>query len=455
MKRFSSPQNSPRGTVSVIALIICAVGTLGLLGMVSIMQARVIQVNALDDECLRRVREFNGRQLAKDYAFRRIWTSSSGTAETVEIPNGWGRISVPAWNQVAFTTTQRSSVYNQTGPDPSGLPYQMAVNISVFNLRDTTGNWVTTTSKTVSTRIQSRALANTGVLLDARSQDATRTVSGNLRVYGNALVWQPSASNNTFSFLANQFSGYSETVSKSGVAVQNLAGSGALTPLNYPGLTFPNWFAAAGSPLSPGSYPSLFADDWGPFNSNAVAVSLTERATALGAITLAGNATYNQGGITANGSGAFTINLNSLNLPSMVLTGPVTIAFTGQATAADQIAVENLAPVVVVISSAATTSITFSGNNSRPLILAFTSTDVATLPLSFPSGADYRLHVLADRQPLSLTSPGTVTLRGGITTDDDLTVTAGTFDLRAETARPEWFDQLLWRSFWVETYQQL
>jgi hypothetical protein len=452
MKRFSSTQNSLRGTVSVIALIICAVGTLGLLGMVSIMQARVIQVNALDDECLRRVREFNGRQLAKDYAFRRIWTSSSGAAETVEIPNGWGRISVPAWNQVAFTTTQRSSVYNQTGPDPSGLPYQMAVNISVFNLRDTTGNWVTTTSKTVSTRIQSRALANTGVLLDARSQDATRTVSGNLRVYGKALVWQPSASNNNFSFSANQFSGYSETVSKSGVAVQNLAGSGALTPSNYPGLTFPNWFAAA---VAAGSYPTIYEDDWGPFNSNLVISSFTQRTIALGAISLAGNATYNQSGITANGSGAFTINLNSLNLPSVVLTGPVTIAFTGQATAAEQIAVENMAPVIVVVSPSSTTSVTFSGNNSRPLILAFTSTDTATLPLSFPSGADYRLHVLADRQALSLTSPGTVTLRGGITTDDDLTVTAGTFDLRAETARPEWFDQPLWRSFWVETYQQL
>jgi hypothetical protein len=266
------------------------------------------------------------------------------------------------------------------------------------------------------------------------------------------LVWQPSASNNNFSFSANQFSGYSETVSKSGVAVQNLAGSGALTPSNYPGLTFPNWFAAA---VAAGSYPTIYEDDWGPFNSNLVISSFTQRTIALGAITLAGNATYNQNGITANGLGAFTINLNSLNLPSVVLTGPVTIAFTGQATAAEQIAVENMAPVIVVVSSSSTTSVTFSGNNSRPLILAFTSTDTATLPLSFPSGADYRLHVLADRQALSLTSPGTVTLRGGITTDDDLTVTAGTFDLRAETARPEWFDQPLWRSFWVETYQQL
>jgi hypothetical protein len=451
--RFPFPlQRRKQGTVSVIALIICGVGTLGLLGMVSLMQARVIQVNALDDECLRRVREFNGRQLAKDYAFRRIWTSSSGAAEVVEIPNGWGRISVAAWNQIAFTTTQRATVYNQTGPDPAGLPYQMAVNISVFNRTNADGTWVTANPKTVSTRIQSRGLANTGVLFDARSRDAVRTVSGNLRVYGKALVWQPSASNNTFSFSANQFSGYSQTVSQTGVAVQNLAAPGALIPQNFPALTFPNWFTPA---AGPGSYPTIAADDWGPFSNNAIAASFRQRAISLGAITLAGNANYNQSGITANGSGAVTINLNSLNLPSVVLDGPVSISFTGQADAAAQIAVENLAPVIVVVSSASTTSVTFSGNNSRPLIVAFVSTDTAAVPLSFPSGADYRLHVLVYRQALSLTSPGTVTLRGGITTDEDLTVTSGTFDIRAETARPEWFDQLLWRSFWVETYQQL
>ncbi len=421
--------------------------------MIAIMQARVGQVDALDEGCVRRLREYNGRQLAKDYAFRRIWTSSSGGDETVEISGGWGRIVVPAWNRTAFTTTQRASVYNHVGPNADGLPYQMSVNISVFNRLDDGGNWITTAPKTVSTRIQSRALANTGVLLDARSQDASRTISGNLTVFGKALIWQPQASNNTFSFKAAQFSGYSGTVAKSNVAVENLAGA-TLAPQNLPGLSLPNWFAPAGSVLASGSYPAIFADDWGPFSSNAIAVSMTERAISLGAISLAANSTHNQNGITGNGAGSFTINLNSLNLASVVLDQPLSLSLIGQTSTAAQMAVENLAPVMIIIRSSTTVAVTFHDNNSRPLIIAFSSNNAAAPTLLFQNGTDYRLHLIADHQPLTLSSTSTTTLRGGISTDDDLTIESGTIHLRAETARPEWFDQLLWRSFWVETYQQ-
>jgi len=445
-----------QGSISVVALIICAVGTMGLLGIVSIMQARVVQVDAMEEECLRHIRESNGRQLAKDFAFRRIWTSASGDAETVEIPAGWGRITVPAWNRTAFTTTMRATVYNQSGPDPSGLPYQMSVDVSVFSRVDPeTGDWITVAPRTVSTRIQSRPLANAGVLLDARSQNAVATVSGNLNVHGKAMIWQGAGSDNSFSFNAAQLYGYSGSVAKSNVEVQDLSGAGALAPRNLPGLTLPNWFAAAGSTLAPGAYPVIFNDDWAPFYSNAIAPSIEERAIAIGAISLAANTSYNRFGAVCNGAGVVTVDLNSLNLPSLVLDSPLSLTITGQTSAAARLAVENLAPVVIVIRSATLPAINFTGGNARPLIVALTSNDSASLTLSFGDGADYRLHLLADRQPLVLNSAGTSTLRGGIATDDDLTVGAGTFHLRAETAHPEWFDQLLWRSFWVETYQQL
>jgi hypothetical protein len=239
-------------------------------------------------------------------------------------------------------------------------------------------------------------------------------------------------------------------VAKSNVAVQNLAGA-TLAPENLPGLSLPNWFAPAGGA---GSYPAIFADDWGPFSSNAVAVSMTERAISLGAISLAANSTHNQNGITGNGAGAFTINLKSLNLASVVLDQPLSLSLIGQTSTAAQMAVENLAPVMIIIRSSTTVAVTFHDNNSRPLIMAFSSNNAAAPTLLFQNGTDYRLHLIADHQPLTLSSTSTTTLRGGISTDDDLTIESGTIHLRAETARPEWFDQLLWRSFWVETYQQ-
>lgn len=450
-------RSSRTGSVSVVALILCAVGSLGLLGMVSIMQARVVQVESLEDACIRRVREANGRQMAKEFAFRRIWTSAAGAEETVELPGNWGRITVPAWDRAAFSTTTRAAVYNPTGPDPSGLPYQLSLSVSVFNrVNPATGSWETTSPKLVSTRIQSRALANAGVLLDARSESSSsRTVGGNLTVRGRAMVWQPEEVNHHFSFDAEQLSGYSRSVSQSNVTLQNANGAGALRPLNFPGLTFPNWFAPAGSALAPGSYPVFFADHWSPFSSNPIAPSLAERAVALGAITLQGGVPYDQYGATSNEAGLMTVDLNSLNLPSLILENPLSVVINGQASPDAQMAVENLAPILIVLRSTATTSVSFLGNNSRPLIVAFQSNDSSTLALLFEGGASYRMYLLSEQQPLSLSSTGATILRGGIATDDDFVVAAGSFEVVAETANPQWFDQLLWRSFWVETYDQL
>ena len=443
-----------RGTVSVVALIICAIGTLGLLGMVTIMQSRVAMVESIEDECLRHVREWNGRQLAKEFAFQRVFTSASGAASTVEIPGGWGRITVPAWSRSAFSTTVRATVFNHIGPDSDGLPFQLSYDVSVFDRLDfNTGEWITTSPRTLSTRIQSRPLANTGVLLDARRQTPGRTIDGDLTVWGTALIWQDEASDDTFSFKAEDLRGYNDSVSKPNVDVDLAGTNSTLPPRNLPGLTMPTWFAPAGSALSPGAYPTVFADDWAPFSSNAIAPSLTERAIALGAVTMLANSSYNRYGARCDGAGNMTVDLNVLNLPSVVMDGPLSLTVTGQGSAAAMISVENLSPIYLIIKDPVATNLRFTGSNARPLIVACTAAVASTLTLTFDSGADYRVYLLLDGQPGGLSSAGAVTLRGGISTDRNLTVDAGSFQIRPEIAHPEWFDQLLWRSFWVETYQ--
>jgi len=449
----ATPPRNIRGTISVVALMVCAAGTFGLLALMSIVQARVGQVEAHQEECLRRVRELNGRQLAKEVAFRRIWTSASGTAETVEIPGGWGRIEVPAWSDGAFSTTDRASFFNHVGPMPAQLPYEEEVAISVYGRVDATdGSWFTDApTRVVATRIQTYPTLLGGYVLDARRQEAVRVVSGELTVHGRALVWQAPGSDNVFSFRAQELRGSSASLAKDGVEVLAAAGGTPLSPVNLPGLTLPNWFQEA----APGGYPVIYGDDWAPFNGNAVGGSMAAQTAAAGAVTVQGNTTYDQNGIACNGAGTVTVDLNNLNLPSMILNSVTSLVVNGQTFPAQMIALENLVPTRIVVQNSNLVTVQFRHANRRPLIVTMGGgAGASEVPVTFDAGADYRLILLNDRIPLRFASGGRVDLRGGVCTDHDLVVGSGEFHLHPETANPSYFEAMLWRSCWVESYQR-
>ncbi len=446
--------NKERGAFTVVALIILTLGTLGMLATITIMNGRMDQVNSLEERSLRRVRELNGRQLAKSYAFHKILTQASGSSETVTLPGNWGRIATTGWTNAAFNTATKPTAFNPASPSGASAPFAEGVNLTVSGHIDpATSTWSTTaTPRTVLYRICSRELNLAGYVFDSRRQDATRTVSGNLHVYGKSLVWQHPGADNTFSFRTEELYATNITSTQSNFQVADLSGT-ALAPENVTIPTLPTWFSDDG--VNP---PVFYDDDWAPFNASGSFPSIYGRLnTKNGGTTPSADAAIsgNNNGV-ATGSGTATIDLNDLSLTDVVIANCTVLQFTGQTTAAEKLAVENLPPVNIVLAQGPLTTINLTSDNSRPLILWIqgpTGTPL-TAQVNIADAADYRLIILAESQPLDFVSGGTSIIRGGLTTDFDVAVSTGTVQLHPETANPAAFENLLWRSYWVESYQQ-
>tara|TARA_R110002096_G_scaffold54517_18_gene140648 strand:+ start:4477 stop:5862 length:1386 start_codon:yes stop_codon:yes gene_type:complete len=450
-----------RGTFTVIAMIVMALGTMGMLSLIAVMNARMEQVNSLEDRAIRHVREMNGRQLAKAYAYQRFWTTASGGGETVDLPGNWGRIVTPSWSTAGFATTNQLGTVNQVSPSPDRAAYAETVDISVYGHIDSgTGTWSTTlTPKTIEFQVCSRALNLSDHLFESRRHTSSKTVSGNLRVHGKSAIWQHSGANNTFAFATEELVANNETAVQTNFAVTDLSGA-ALAPNNLVVTDLPNWFAAAGSTHNPsGTYPKFFDDDWGPFNDSGSFPSFTNKmisrngGSAFTVDALSGSS-VNTNGVSSNGAGVVTVDLRSLDLVDTIINNVVTLTFTGQSTPSEALAVENQPVVTYAVDSASLATLNFTSSNARPLVVALSGSNAVTTTTSFDDGGSLRLFLIAEQQPLSISSGGSTNLYGGLATDEGVAITSGTIDLYAETTNPTLFEDLLWRSYWVESYLQ-
>ncbi|MEM1296490.1 MAG: hypothetical protein AAGH89_14070 [Verrucomicrobiota bacterium] len=450
-----------QGTFTIIAMIVMALGTLGMLSLIAVMNARMEQVNSLEDRAFRHVREMNGRQLAKAYAYQRFWTTAFGGGETVDLPGNWGRIITPSWSTAGFSTTNQLGTVNQVSPSPDREAYAETIDISVYgHIDSSTGTWSTTaTPKTVEYQVCSRALSLSDHVFESRRQTSTKTISGNLRVHGKSAVWQDSGANNSIAFATEELVANNDTSVQTNFAVTDLSGN-TLAPNNLTVTDLPNWFAAAGSTLNPsGTYPIFFNDDWAPFNDSGTFSSFENRMIARNggtvfSVNALSGSSVNLNGVNSNGFGVVTVDLNSLSLVDTVIENVVSLTFSGQTSTAEELAVENQPVVSFVARSAILTTLSFTGSNARPLIVALGGSNVVTANTSFDSGESLRLFLLADQQQLSISSGGTTTIFGGLATDEDVAISSGTIDLYPETTNPTLFEDLLWRSYWVESYLQ-
>ncbi len=460
MKSTPNRKTKSRGSFTLVALVVMLLGTLGMMSLVTIMNARVSQVNSLEDRALRKVRQLNGKQMAKAYVYQQIWTSGSGAGETISLPGNWGRIIVPAWSNAAFTTTNQLGTVNPASPSPNAAAYAETIDIAVVgNMDSGTGTWSTTaTPLTVRYQLCSRALNLSEYVFESRRHNTARTVSGNLYVYGKSAVWQHTGANNSISFRTEELHVNSDSI-QTNFDVKNLAGA-TIRPSNLPITDLPNWFASPGSTSNPsGTVPIFFNDDWAPFNDSGSFPGMENRVIArnggsaftVNAIT---DGTVSQNGMTSNGAGVITIDLNSLALSDMILADATTINFVGQTTVAEALAVENQTPVTIIHRGGSLSQINLTGSNARPLIVLLGSDGSTAATVSLAGSAEWRLFLLADVQPLNFASGGTSTIRGGLATDDSVVVSSGRLDLYPETANPAAFEDRLWRSFWVEAYLQ-
>lgn len=102
-------RNSESGGILIIALLVSAMGAIGITAWVSVLNARSGQVNSIESAMTRRVIAENGRAAAKEYFYRNVVTKSSGAAYSEALPDGWGAFSIEAWGAGAPMSSTAAS----------------------------------------------------------------------------------------------------------------------------------------------------------------------------------------------------------------------------------------------------------------------------------------------------------------------------------------------------------
>lgn len=426
------------------AMVICLLGSVGLLAMVSVIQARQTLIDSSEDKAVRRVRLLNGRQLAKEALYRRVLASESGAAETLALSGNWGRVTIPAWTSNPYTTNQLSSITNQTAPSPDLAPYVTSLTASIYTVVDESSNWSDPESFICNFNAQNTALA--GFLLDARRPAdglAANSVSGSLVVIGRALVFENPDQNNIF-----QFESSGVNAPNSCLAQSNFEPTIPSRPLNFPMLPLPEGISAGG--YVKGDRTAVDASD-------TAVVELSEIVQSEGQAINAEDVIH-ANGIDSDGSGVVNVTVGNFGLVHTTIQGNLTtLNLIGQPNAVDAVAVENLAPVIIITNSTSLSSVNFSALNRRPFILANAvgeANSAQVIAYSFPSGADFRVFFIQQDANSEFTLSGSATIRGGLAADFATTVSGGTLTVEAETNK-SFFQFLLPRCVWLETYRQL
>lgn len=443
------------GSTAVIALMIVAMGTLGLLGMVAIIQARTQQVEASEDAFLRRVRENNGRQMSREYAYRYILPSASGAGGTFTLTGGWGKIAAGSWAASPFTTSTTGEI-NPMGPGGTRDPFQVSVTASLYS-QYSGGAWdadETPQSQQIQVRADCPALGGTllGIHRSASGLLANNQVSGAITVNGSSYFWGADSLlvNREYDFSPLRVNAKNAAFGGADYQVTTSGVDPSVSKMMPDNLPFTAWLnhGVAGAVVNTGLL-NLVA---GPSGN-----SLTSYVTNNTPTTVTGTTAINSNGVVCNGLGTTTLTLMNANLPNLFITGThLTLNLQGQTTAGNELAASTLNPVVIVVTSGTLLNINLLDNNTRPIILGIKRTFGLTgVGLNCTGVTNFRLMLFAEETPLTVDCNGTnVMMKGGIFTDRDLVQNNdGTLTLIQEDS-PNTLENYAPRWAWVESYKQ-
>lgn len=444
-------KNSQNGATLIVALMICAMGALGVTAWVSVLYARNGQVDQVEAAIARRIRAENGRAAAREYFYRNVVTKDSGAAYTEALPDGWGGFTIAAWGVGAPMASVDPSVINHFSP----------VSYSTFTQDHsiTINNGIADLSHTF--RVRSRSPLLGGDLFTLHSPTLTptetNTVSGNINVFGRAVIWTGEPTGNVNDLDAERY--ISPDVGSATMLLDDTSGSVNL-PDNYPlTATTTNEFggiAYAGE---------LNVVDPGVGNEeNSLFVNLGTPVVVDGSVTLTPT-----NGVSCNGDGRVYIDLDEPALGFVEVRNAFRLYLYGQTTAVEAAAAAGMNPVhIVLVRSDVAQRDLFSlrmfDRNSRPLNIGIKKL-VGGAELwfyNYDSDSDplWRLMLTLENTPARLINMygGTVTIQGGIRTDRSVRhtgwyTTPGAIDLVTETA-PGAMEILDARTAWVESYWQ-
>ena len=244
-----------------------------------------------------------------------------------------------------------------------------------------------------------------------------------------------------------------------------------ILPSNFPSMLTTTGSVGAGNNLDTQHYLNVVDSAQNPSNS------FREKIKTGSYVTVPTTADFNQSGVNfVSSTGVLTLDLSNMALPGVIAQNNVSqIVFTGQTSSAEEALADIYSSVgVCYVEDAAVSTRTLTsvvcknGANKRRLILGMKKIPNTTLPqvpgspvvISFPQSnlsPVWRLLLVAENTPLTFSNSGgagTITLKGGIQTDGNITSTSGAGNavkLISETD-PRRLSRLAPRHAWVETY---
>jgi hypothetical protein len=464
LKAFSTKgRRAIAGSTAIVALIIVSVGTIGLMSLMGIINARTQQVEASETSFLRRIRELNGRQLAKEYIYRNVLPNATGAGETIEwsyddgdsdpSDDNWARIVVGSWSGSPYSTTTLG-VSNPTSPGGDLNPYEVPVTVSVLGNVTSTGTWDTAK---VPYEFRYRACgmnpALAGILFGLhRSLGGTESneASGSILVNGGSYLYKPTLGPD-YSFSTERMRGSNVDLTGSGFAVTEIDSTDPVAVSNVPFVpmivSFPDF-----SVLNNGSLDIV----WGTWGTGPI--SLQTAATNGGGMLVDPLTPSSTNGVTSDGAGNITIDLDDPSLPHVLISDEaLSITLQGQTTAAEEIAAATMSPVIIAAKDSAggindIGQITATGNNTRGLILGIGRDLSAPLQMDFLS-VNFRMIYIAQQAPTTVTTGGAaVNLEGGIFTNCDFIHSGGGSLNIVRDDDPAALSSIAPRWVWVEGY---
>ena len=220
-----------RGSVLIVALVICAVATFGVLATVSIIGARSHQSEAELAGLDRRLKFRNSKALAKEAIYRNYLPEETtlSSAKEYVLSGGWGKAEIGTFDEAPFIYSDSVRIH------PTGASSYRAFSTDVEVKLDDGGFYHTTQFQL---RSYNPILGGDLLSIHPTVETAAENVQviGDLNVNGRAVFWEGNYSSNTLGVQAEEMT--VPLTNGPNVSFQN-PGNGNIKPSNYPdyGLT--------------------------------------------------------------------------------------------------------------------------------------------------------------------------------------------------------------------------
>ena len=461
------PRPLETGSTILMSLVVMTVGTVGLASWISLLSARSSHINNKEYVLSHQIAELNSRSVAKESLYGRALTVRQASPRFIVMPDSDSRTIIPAIGESALSSTVTTNSIVSIGQG-NGYGFQVGVPVSMnVGRRGVTAN-ATRFPASLYLRnylLRSRSAQLSGDLIVMHRPESNaekgQRLSGNIKVYGNTLIWAPE---NIFIGDSLRTSTYmipTITEFDGGKAIRGLDGQ-YFPPSNFAMLAMTSGAASSGSVFS-GKIDAIDPNNTGAW-------SMRKSIEKIGCTKVRGNATHNDGrGVISNGKGKIEIDLGSSFLPNIHIEDNVSeVHFRGQSNFVFSYA-DRLPAVAIIITQSAESTldlsrIYFHGKSNRRLVVAikkniqsssydvqfaFTEASINPLWRMILIAEDTSLKILEEQNPV-----GKVTIQGGIATDQSFEWSEnGNKKLHViRDPEPKFLEYLAPRTAWLESY---